>query len=93
MEGKPLNLPATALLTLVCAVSLHAQLPTLADIDHSSTAPAKGPLPAWDAAVIKPHPAGERMMSWQMNADGMRLINLPLEQMICNAWDVKPYQV
>ncbi len=33
------------------------------------------------------------MMSWQMTADGPNLINLPLEQMICSAWDMKPYQL
>jgi uncharacterized protein (TIGR03435 family) len=32
-------------------------------------------------------------MSWQMTDDSVRLMGLPLESMICTAWDLKPYQL
>ena len=84
--------PALFALTLL-APSLHAQLPTMSDVDHGTTAPAAGPLPEWDVALVKPHPANDTSMSWQMTKDGLSLINLPLEQMLCSAWDLKPYQI
>ncbi len=83
---------ATLALTLI-AHPLHAQLPTISDVDNGTSAPATGPLPEWDVALVKPHPAEDRTMSWQMTKDGLSLINLPLEQMLCSAWDLKPYQI
>ncbi|WP_182275784.1 TIGR03435 family protein [Granulicella sp. 5B5] len=78
---------------LLMAVPVRAQLPTISDVDPGHETAAAGPLPQWDVAVVKPHPAADRMMSWQMTADGLSLVNLALEQMICSAWDLKPYQV
>ncbi len=75
------------------ALPLHAQLPTMADVDRGGNAAAAGPLPDWDVAVVKPHSAADPTMSWQMTDDSVILRNLPLEQMICSAWDLKPYQV
>jgi uncharacterized protein (TIGR03435 family) len=75
------------------SLPMRAQLPTMSDVDRGSDAPAPGPLPAWDVALVKSHPAEDQTMSWQMTADGLSLVNLPLEQMICSAWDLKPYQV
>jgi uncharacterized protein (TIGR03435 family) len=65
----------------------------MSDVDQSREARAGGPLPEWDVAVVKLHPPEDHMMSWQMTADSVILVNLPLEQMICSAWDLKPYQV
>jgi uncharacterized protein (TIGR03435 family) len=65
----------------------------MSDVDRGGTTAVAGPLPEWDVALVKPHPAEDHMMSWQMTADGLSLVNLPLEQMICSAWDLKPYQV
>jgi uncharacterized protein (TIGR03435 family) len=73
--------------------AIRAQLPTMSDVDPSGSAPAAGPLPEWDVAVVKPHPPADQMMSWQMTADSVILVNLPLEQLICSAWDLKPYQI
>ncbi len=84
--------PVVVVLMLMAA-PLRAQLPTMSDVDRGSETPAAGPLPAWDVAVVKPHPAEDHTMSWQMTEDGLSLVNLPLEQMICSAWDLKPYQV
>ncbi len=70
-----------------------AQLPTLSDVDSGDGAAATGPLPAWDVAIVRPHPAGDGSMSWQMTEDSVRLSNLPLESMICNAWNIKSYQL
>jgi len=33
------------------------------------------------------------MMSWRTTPDGLSLVNLTLEQMICNAWDMRTYQL
>jgi uncharacterized protein (TIGR03435 family) len=85
-------LAIVAVLVLI-VLPLHSQLPTMSDVDKGGDAPAAGPLPDWDVAVIKPHPAEDTAMSWQMTADSVVLVNLPLEQMICSAWDLKPYQV
>jgi uncharacterized protein (TIGR03435 family) len=87
--------PAAAIVValMLLALPIRAQLPTMSDVDRGTDTPAAGPLPEWDVAVIKPHPAEDHSMMWQMTADGLSLINLPLEMMICSAWDVKPYQV
>jgi uncharacterized protein (TIGR03435 family) len=77
---------------LMCS-PLHAQLPTMSDVDKGNDAPAPGPLPSWDVASLKPHPAEDHMMSWRTTPDGLSLVNLTLEQMICNAWNMKPYQL
>jgi uncharacterized protein (TIGR03435 family) len=84
---------AAAFALLLLATPAHAQLPTISDVDTGAAAPATGPLPDWDVALVKPHPAADRNMSWQMTDDGLSLVNLPLEQMLCSAWDLKPYQV
>jgi uncharacterized protein (TIGR03435 family) len=86
----------TSAITLVLALQtqrLVAQLPTMGDVDHGGEAKATGSLPQWDVAVIKPHAADDQMMRWQTTPDGISLQNLGLEQMICNAWDMKPYQL
>jgi uncharacterized protein (TIGR03435 family) len=94
MTKWPIAATAAAVLALTLISSpLHAQLPTISDVDSGTSAPATGPLPDWDVALVKPHPAEDRTMSWQMTADGLSLVNLPLEQMLCSAWDLKPYQI
>jgi len=75
------------------AFPVRAQLPTMSDVAPGNETPAAGPLPEWDVALVKPHFAGDPGMSWQITADGLSLVNLPLQQMICSAWDLKPYQV
>jgi uncharacterized protein (TIGR03435 family) len=82
-----------ALVFILFARSLHAQLPTMSDVDRNGNAAATGPLPDWDVAVVKPHAPDDRTMSWQMTDDSMSLKNLSLGQLICAAWDVKPYQL
>ncbi|WP_158823192.1 TIGR03435 family protein [Granulicella sp. S156] len=84
---------ATVVALMLMALPIRAQLPTISDVNRGGDAPAAGPLPDWDVAVLKPHPAEDPGMSWRMTADGLSLVNLPLEQMICSAWDLKPYQV
>jgi uncharacterized protein (TIGR03435 family) len=84
---------ATAVALLFISSPLRAQLPTMSDVDRDRDAPAAGPLPPWDVASLKPHPAEDHMMSWRMTPDGVSLVNLSLEQLICNAWDMKPYQL
>lgn len=85
---------AGAVLAMVLmAAPIRAQLPTISDVDTSSNAAATGPLPQWDVALVKPHAADDNRMMWQMTEDGLSLVNLPLEQMICSAWNLKPYQV
>ncbi|MGA7157412.1 MAG: TIGR03435 family protein [Acidobacteriaceae bacterium] len=86
-------LAATFALAAAFAPALHAQLPTLSDVDPGTTTAAPGPLPQWDVALVKPHPPADRNMSWQMTDDGLSLVNLPLQQMLCSAWDLKPYQI
>jgi uncharacterized protein (TIGR03435 family) len=79
---------------VLTAPPVRAQLPSMSDVDLAHERPADGPLPEWDVASLKPHPAaGTPGMMWQVTADGLSLVNLPLEQMICTAWDLKPYQV
>jgi len=92
-KGLLSGVAATVGALMLMALPIRAQLPTISDVDRGGEAPATGPLPAWDVAVLKPHPAEDHTMSWQMTADGLSLVNLPLEQMICSAWDLKPYQV
>ncbi|WP_263377821.1 TIGR03435 family protein [Granulicella paludicola] len=77
----------------VVALPIYGQLPTMSDVDRGTDVRAAGPLPEWDVAVVKPHPPDDPTMSWQMSADAVELKNLPLEQMICSAWDLKPYQI
>ena len=78
---------------MLVALPIQAQFVSMSDIDHGGAPSYKGPLPDWDVATVKPHPAEDGSMSWRMTADGLNLAGLPLEQMICSAWDLKPYQV
>jgi uncharacterized protein (TIGR03435 family) len=87
------NIAAASVALTLMSLPLRAQLPTMSDVDRGTDAPASGPLPDWDVAIVKPHPAEDQNMSWQMTADGLSLVNLTLEQMICSAWDLKSYQV
>ena len=84
---------AVAISLIFIVQPTRCQLPTIADVDQGNQTPASGPLPEWDVAVVKPHSATDPGMSWRTTADGLSLVNLPLEQMICTAWDVKAYQV
>lgn len=84
---------ATIFALMLAAPPMRAQMPTMADVDRSHAAPAAGPLPEWDVAIVKPHPADDHMMSWRMTDDGASLVNLPLELMLSSAWDLKPYQI
>jgi uncharacterized protein (TIGR03435 family) len=93
MTTRPLALAATVIAFLALTLPLHAQLPTMSDVDRGTNAPASGPLPAWDVAVVKLHPPDDPSMSWQWTDDSVRLLNLSLEQLICSAWDLKPYQL
>jgi uncharacterized protein (TIGR03435 family) len=94
MTKRPLaHAAATIVAFALLAHPLHAQLPTMSDVDPGSNAPASGPLPEWDVAVVKLHPPDDPTMSWQMTDDSVSLRNLPLEQLICSAWDLKSYQV
>lgn len=92
MTTRPAILLA-AVLALTLAPTLRAQLPTLSDVAPGAKPAAPGPLPQWDVALVKPHPAADPNMSWQMTPDGLSLANLPLEQMLCSAWNLKPYQI
>ena len=94
MTEKPLGSAAAVLVALMLiAVPMRAQLPTMSDLDRGDVAPAAGPLPQWDVAMVKPHAVDDGSMSWRTTADGLSLAGLPLEQMICSAWDLKAYQV
>jgi uncharacterized protein (TIGR03435 family) len=84
-------LPTLAFILL--APPLHAQLPTMSDVDRNGNAAAAGPLPEWDVAVVKSHAPDDPTMSWQMTDDSMSLKNLTLGQLICAGWDMKPYQL
>lgn len=84
---------AVLLAAFALALPLHGQLPTMSDVDRNRNAAASGPLPEWDVALVKPHAPDDRTMSWQMTDDSVSLKNLALEQLICAAWDVKPYQL
>lgn len=75
------------------ALPMPAQLPSMSDVGHDGAPGFAGPLPEWDVATVKPHSATDGNMSWRMTADGLSLEGLPLEQLICSAWDLKPYQV
>jgi uncharacterized protein (TIGR03435 family) len=94
MTSWPIVSSLAVVLALTLASSpLRAQLPTMSDVDHGSQPAAAGPLPDWDVATVKPHSSDDPSMSWRMTQDGLSLINLPLEQMLCSAWDLKPYQI
>ena len=84
---------ASLLALTLAGRSAHAQLPSITDASAGAATAAAGPLPQWDVAVVKPHSASDGMMSWRITPDGLSLINLPLEQLICNAWDLKAYQL
>lgn len=84
---------ASAVALMLLAFPLRAQLPTMSDVDRGNEARAAGPLPEWDVALVKLHSVDDQNMFWQTSADGLTLKNLPLEQMICSAWDLKPYQI
>jgi uncharacterized protein (TIGR03435 family) len=92
-KGLLSGVAATVGALMLMALPIRAQLPTMSDVDRGGEPRVAGPLPNWDVAVLKPHPAEDPGMSWRMTADGLSLANLPLEQMICSAWDLKPYQV
>ena len=87
------RIAATVVVLMLMALPVRAQLPTMSDVSPNGETPAAGPLPNWDVAVLKPHPADDPGMSWRITADGLSFVNLPLEQLICSAWDLKPYQV
>jgi len=89
----PARLAATLIALALISVPLHAQLPTMSDVDRRTRVPASGPLPEWDVVVVKPHPPEDATMSWQMTDDSVRLLNLTLDQLICSAWDLKSYQI
>ena len=94
MTSWPIVSSLAVVLALTLASSpLRAQLPTMSDVDRGSQPAAAGPLPDWDVATVKPHASDDPSMSWRMTQDGLSLINLPLEQMLCSAWDLKPYQI
>jgi uncharacterized protein (TIGR03435 family) len=86
-------LAAASFALIWLSLPIRAQLPTMSDVDRGGEAPAAGPLPEWDVAIVKPHPAEDQTMSWRMTPDGLSLVNLTLEQMICSGWDLKPYQI
>src|SRR5258708_4379578 len=94
MTEKLLGSAAAALVALMLiALPMRAQLPTMSDLDRGGAAPAAGPPPARGVAAVEPPAGGRGSMSWRTTADGLSLAGLPLEQMICSAWDLKPYQV
>jgi len=72
---------------------LRAQLPRMSDVGTGNEAAAAGPLPEWDVAVVKPHAPGDYTMSWRSTDDSVDLVNLSLENMICNAWNMYSFQV
>jgi uncharacterized protein (TIGR03435 family) len=91
---RSVNLFAAVIIWFTCAASpLRAQLPTMSDVDDGKTTAVVSTPPEWDTAVVKPHPPEDHNMSWQITADSVVLVNLSLEQLICSAWDLKPYQV
>lgn len=94
MNRRSVHLPIAAVAAfMVATLPMRAQLPTFSDVGRSSQTLAAGPLPEWDVASVKPHLADDHNMSWRMNADGLSLVNLPLELMICSAWNLKPFQL
>jgi hypothetical protein len=42
---------------VLTAPPVRAQLPSMSDVDLAHERPADGPLPEWDVASLKPHPA------------------------------------
>jgi len=87
------TLATSAIALLLVGLPMRAQLPTMSDVDRGTEPAASGPLPDWDVALIKLHAADDHNMFWESKPDGVTLANLPLQQMICSAWDLKPYQV
>ena len=64
MTEKPLGSAAAVLVALMLiAVPMRAQLPTMSDLDRGDVAPAAGPLPQWDVAMVKPHAVDDGSMS------------------------------
>ena len=87
------SVAAIVVALMLMALPVRAQLPSMSDVDPNGETAAAGPLPNWDVAVLKPHSTDDPGMSWRMTEDGLSFVNLPLEQLICSAWDLKPYQV
>jgi uncharacterized protein (TIGR03435 family) len=84
---------ATAFGIMLMATPLRAQLPRMSEVGTGDEAAAAGPLPEWDVAVVKPHAADDNTMSWRTTDDSVDLVNLSLENMICNAWNLNEFQV
>ena len=84
---------ATAFALVSVATPLRAQMPRMSAVGTGDEAAAAGPLPEWDVAVVKPHAADDNTMSWRSTDDSVDLVNLSLENMICNAWDLNEFQV
>lgn len=84
---------ASILAVMLIAPPLRAQMPRMSAVDQDGKTSITGPLPEWDVAVVKPHAADDNTMSWRSTDDSVDLVNLPLEQMICNAWDMNEFQV
>jgi uncharacterized protein (TIGR03435 family) len=84
---------ATAFALVSMATPLRAQMPRMSAVGTGDEAAAAGPLPDWDVAVVKPHAADDNTMSWRSTDDSVDLVNLSLENMICNAWDLNSFQV
>jgi uncharacterized protein (TIGR03435 family) len=94
MSKCPLAGAAAAIIALVLiAPPLQGQMPRMSAVDQDGKASATGPLPEWDVAVVKPHAADDNTMSWRSTDDSVDLVNLSLENMICNAWDLNSFQV
>ena len=93
MTSKTLCIAAFAIAIVHMASPTQAQLPTMSDVDRSAPAPIAGPLPQWDVATVKPHSATDGNMFWGSTADGLSFAGVPLQQMICSAWNLKTYQI
>jgi uncharacterized protein (TIGR03435 family) len=81
------------IVALMLVSPLRAQLPRMSVVSPGDAAPAAGPLPEWDVAVVKPHAPGDNTMSWRSSTDSVEMVNLTLESMICNAWYLNGFQV
>ncbi len=84
---------ATVATFILLTLPTQAQLPSFSDVSSDPSNLVMGPLPEWDVASVKPHLAEDHNMSWRTNGDGLILENLPLEWMICSAWNLKPFQL
>jgi uncharacterized protein (TIGR03435 family) len=94
MSKYPLAVVVAGIFALMLiAPPLHAQVPRMSAVDQDGKTSATGPLPEWDVAVVKPHAADDNTMSWRSTDDSVDLVNLSLENMICNAWDLNEFQV